>query len=174
MGTMNPTQISSTLATLFRELIDGVPRDPSYMLNTGDVGLLGSLEKLSAEDASRTSAGGASIAAHVDHLRYGLGLMNQWKAGVKNPWANADWTKSWKISAVTDAEWNRLRRELQSETHRWLESLATARSMDETQLTYMIASIAHLAYHLGAVRQIDRSMRGPTAEAEAAAKRAAR
>ena len=174
MEAMNPTQIASTLATLFRELIDGVPRDPSYMLNTGDVGLHGSLEKLSGEDASRTSHGSASIAAHVDHLRYGLALMNQWKSGVKNPWANADWTKSWKISAVTDAEWDRLRRELQLETHQWLDALGAARSMDETQLTYMVASIAHLAYHLGAVRQIDRAMRGPSAEMEAAAKRAAR
>lgn len=171
---MDDAQISTTLATLFRELIDGVPRDPSYMLNTGDVGLHGSLEKLSAKDASRTSLGGASIAAHVDHLRYGLALMNQWKSGVRNPWAAADWTASWKISTVTDAEWDRLRRELHSETHRWLESLGSARSMDETQLTYMIASIAHLAYHVGAVRQIDRSARGPTAEAEAAAKRKSR
>ena len=171
---MDTADISRTLTTLFRELVDGVPRDPSYMLNTGDIGLHGSLEKLSAEDASRTSLGGASIAAHVDHLRYGLALMNQWKAGVKNPWAGADWTKSWKISAVSDTEWDRLRRELERETHRWLDALASAQVTDETQLTYMIASIAHLAYHLGAVRQIDRGMRGPTAEAEAAAKRAAK
>ena len=171
---MDTAEISKTLATLFRELVDGVPRDPSYMLNTGDIGLHGSLEKLSAEDASRTSLGGASIAAHVDHLRYGLALMNQWKAGVKNPWAGADWTQSWKISSVSDAEWNRLRRELGNETHQWLNSLSSARSMDETQLLYMIASIAHLAYHLGAVRQIDRGIRGPTAEAEVATKRAAK
>jgi hypothetical protein len=171
---MDSTQIATTLATLFRELIDGVPREPSYMLNTGDVGLLGSIEKLSADDASRTSLGGASIAAHVDHLRYGLALMNQWKSGVKNPWAGADWTASWKISRVTDAEWDRLRRELKTETHQWLDALGAARAMDETQLTYMIASIAHLAYHVGAVRQIDRAARGPTAEAEAEAKRASR
>ena len=171
---MDSSQISTTLASLFKELVDGVPRDPSYMLNTGDAGLHGSLEKLSAEDASRTSLGGASIAAHVDHLRYGLALMNQWKAGVKNPWAGADWTTSWKISAVTDAEWVRLRQELRAETDRWLGALGTARAMDETQLTYMIASIAHLAYHVGAVRQIDRAARGPTAEMEAAAKRAAK
>ena len=171
---METLNISKTLATLFRELIDGVPRDPSYMLNTGDVGLLGSVEKLSAEDASRSSLGGASIAAHVDHLRYGLALMNQWRSGVQNPWANADWTASWKISRVTDAEWDRLRRELRSESHRWLDALGSAQPDDETQLLYMIASIAHLAYHVGAVRQIDKGTRGPTAERELEIKRAAR
>ena len=171
---MDSSQISTTLATLFRELVDGVPRDPSYMLNTGDEGLNGSLEQLSAEDASRTSLGGASIAAHVDHLRYGLALMNQWQSGVKNPWANADWTKSWKITAVSDEEWDRLRRELRNETHRWRDALGAARPTEETQLLYMIASIAHLAYHVGAVRQIDRGTRGPTAEAELAIKRAQR
>jgi hypothetical protein len=171
---MDSSQIATTLATLFRELIDGVPRDPSYMLNTGDVGLHGSLDKLSAEDASSTSQGGASIAAHVDHLRYGLALMNQWQSGVKNPWANADWTKSWKITSVSDAEWNRLRRELRSETHTWLDALGKAQPTEETQLLYMIASIAHLAYHVGAVRQIDRGTRGPTAEREVEIKRAAK
>src|SRR5213082_1841463 len=49
---MNDSTIANTLDTLFRELIDGVPRDLSYMLNTGDVGLVASLEKISAADAS--------------------------------------------------------------------------------------------------------------------------
>jgi hypothetical protein len=31
-------------------------------------------------------------------------------------------------------------------------------------LTGAIAIVAHLAYHLGAIRQIDRSIRGPSAE----------
>jgi hypothetical protein len=170
---MDTPDIARTLATLFRELTDGVPRDPSYVLNTGDAGLHGSLEKLSAEEASRTSLGGASIAAHVEHLRYGLALMNQWTAGVKNPWAGADWTASWKISSVSEAEWTRLRSELRNEAHRWLDALAGAREIDATKLMYMSASIVHLSYHLGAIRQIDRAARGPTAEMELAIKREA-
>lgn len=162
--------IASTLATLFRELIDGVPRDPSYMLNTGDAGLLASLDNISSTDASRIHAGGASIAAHVDHLRYGIALMNQWRSGVKNPWANADWTMSWRKTAVSDEEWKQLRADLRGQTHQWLGALGAARELDETQLTYMMASIAHLAYHLGAIRQMDRAVRGPSAEEEVKAK----
>jgi hypothetical protein len=32
------------------------------------------------------------------------------------------------------------------------------------ELNGVIASVAHLAYHLGAIRQIDRAIRGPSAE----------
>lgn len=163
---MDNSAIARPLHTLFRELVDGVPRDPSYMLNTGDVGLLSSLDKISAADASRRYAGGASIAAHVDHLRYGLMLMNEWKAGVKNPWAGADWTASWKKTAVSEEEWKRLRGALGEEAHRWLASLGKAGDLDETTLTYMVANIGHLAYHLGAIRQMDREIAGPAAEAE--------
>jgi hypothetical protein len=33
--------------------------------------------------------------------------------------------------------------------------------VQEIELNGMIGSIAHLAYHLGAIRQIDSSLRGP-------------
>ena len=59
------------------ELVNGAPKDGAYMLNGGDVGLLGSLDKLSAQAASALTPTGSSIAAHVDHLRYGLSLMNR-------------------------------------------------------------------------------------------------
>jgi hypothetical protein len=162
-STMNANAINNTLTTLFSELVDGAPRDPSYMLNTGDIGLLGSLGKLSAADASRTQASGASIAAHVDHLRYGLALMNAWQSGVDNPWLGADWTASWRITTVSDQAWQQLRAALRDEVQRWLAAMGVAREFNQTQLTYMMASIAHLAYHLGAIRQIDRSTRGPVA-----------
>lgn len=171
---MHDTSIAATLATLFRELIDGAPRQPSYMLNTGDAGLLASLDKISPTDASHVHAGGASIAAHVDHLRYGIALMNAWRSGVENPWSNADWTISWRKTSVSENEWKQLRAALREETHRWLDTLGTARGLDETQLIYMMASIAHLAYHLGAIRQMDRVIRGPSAEEEAVAKRESR
>jgi hypothetical protein len=38
----------------------------------------------------------------------------------------------------------------------------------------MAGSVAHVAYHLGAIRQIDRAARGPTAEDEARAEAALR
>ena len=163
---MQSETISTALTTLFRELIQGVPRGPSFMLNTGDVGLVGSLDKLSAAEASRVHAGGSSIAAHVDHLWYGLSLMNRWHAGDPNPWKDADWTASWRRTAVSDEEWSRLRSALRHEAERWLEVLGDRRDMDVTRLTYTMSTIPHLAYHLGAIRQMNRAIGGPTAEEE--------
>jgi hypothetical protein len=152
-----------TLETLFRELIDGPATNAAWMLNGEDVGLLRSLDKLTASAASAAPAGGASIAAHVDHVRYGLSLMNRWSQGKHDPWSTADWTVSWARSVVNDQEWAALRHALGAEARTWLETLRAPRDYAETELNDVIASVAHLAYHFGAIRQIDRSIRGPLA-----------
>src|SRR5687767_12054700 len=101
--------LGDSLALLFSELIDG-PKGECYMLNKGDGGLLKSLDALSAAAASRIPAGGgASIAAHVDHVLYGLNLFNRWVAGDEDAWDDADWTASWELTSVSDEEWQALR-----------------------------------------------------------------
>lgn len=160
---MNLRDLAPTLTTLFSELVDGAPRPNAYMLNPGDPGLLRSLDRLSADAASVAPAGGAPIAAHVDHLRYGLSLMNRWAAG-EQPFADADYTVSWRTTAVSGDAWAELRASLRTEAERWAEALRAARDVDVVELNGVIASIAHLAYHFGAIRQIDRTARGPAAD----------
>jgi hypothetical protein len=157
---MNTTDISKTLGTLLGELVDGSSKDGGYMLNPGDAGLLRSLEKLSAAEASARTPTGSSIAAHVDHLRYGLSLMNRWSQG-ENPFGSADWSASWRKTTVSDAEWQQLRADVRAEATRWRGVVSTPRDVDEIELNGVIGSIAHLAYHLGAIRQINQSLRGP-------------
>lgn len=159
---MRTTDAAPTLARLFSELVNGAPRDGgAFMLNSGDAGLLRSLERLTASDASRSAEGGATIAAHAQHLRYGLSLMNRWARDGGNPFADATWDAAWKVSAVEDAAWNEIRTGLRDEAQRWLDSLASPRDVSDVELAGMIASIAHLAYHVGAIRQIDGRTRGP-------------
>jgi hypothetical protein len=153
-----------SLDTLFRELLDGPDASAAWMLNGGDAGLLRSLDKLTASAASAVPAdGGASIAAHVDHLRYGLSLMNRWRDGERDPWSTADWTESWNRPVVSEEEWSALRKALGAQARSWLEALRTPRDYTEFELNGVIASVAHLAYHFGAIRQIDRTLRGPEA-----------
>ena len=156
---MNTGDFGPSLASLFTELVFGTQGE-TYVLNRGDAGLLGSLERMTAQEASVSSAGGATVAAHVDHVRYGLSLMNRWQQG-ENPFKDADWTASWRIGAVSDEEWRELRNSLQHEAHAWRDGLQTPRDVNEMGMLGMIGSVAHLAYHLGAIRQISVSARGP-------------
>jgi hypothetical protein len=151
---------AQTLATLFSELVVGAPASGGYVLNAGDEGLLASLDRLSAAAASAVTPTGSSVAAHVDHLRYGLSLMNRWSAG-EHAFKDADWSASWSRTTVAEDEWQMLRAELRVEADRWLHALRTPREVDERELNWMIGSVAHLAYHLGAVRQINHTLRGP-------------
>ena len=154
-------EVHHSLAQLFAEFIEGAPARNAFMLNSGDIGLLRSLENVSAEDASQAVDGGATIAAHAQHVRYGLSLMNRWAAEGGNPFADAKWEEAWKVSAVDDAEWLEIRRGLRHEAQRWLRVLGTPRETAPVELTGMIASIAHVGYHMGAIRQIAKGARGP-------------
>jgi hypothetical protein len=158
-----PTADTTTALTqLFSELVNGANTPGgAFILNSGDVGLLRSLDKLSAADASRSVNDGASIAAHAQHLRYGLSLMNAWAREGGNPFANARWDEAWHTSVVDATQWEEIRTGLRAEVARWLAAMGSPRQMTTAELSGMIGSVAHLAYHLGAVRQIEKSARGP-------------
>ena len=159
---MRTTDTSGTLTRLFAELVDGTAAfDGGYILNTGDAGLLASLDKLSAADASRSTNDGATVAAHTQHLRYGLSLMNRWAAEGGNPFADAKWDEAWKTREVNAHAWDEIRAGFRDEAQRWMAVLRAPREVNEIELNGMVASIAHLAYHIGAIRQIDKSARGP-------------
>lgn len=161
---MNPESIHRALSTVLVELVDGAAADACWVLNPEDPGLLKSLDKLSAAAASAIPPGGrSSIAAHVDHLRYGLQLLNRWGQGEEDPFSDADYSASWRRVTVSDPEWKTLRDQLRAEAHRWRDAVRQTRDLSDMELTGAIASVAHLAYHLGAIRQIDASVRGPTA-----------
>jgi hypothetical protein len=159
---IDTADITRSLGSLFAELTEGQAVPGSYfILNTGDRGLLSSLNRLSAQEASASAHDGATIAAHTQHLRYGLDLMNRWATEGGNPFADATWDAAWRISAVDDAQWTEIRSGLTAEVANWRRALESRRTVTEAELSGMIGSIAHLAYHLGAIRQISRATRGP-------------
>ncbi len=154
---INTRELCRTLTTLFSELADGPSEQAPHMLNRGDVGLLRSLDKLTAEQASAAAAGESSIASHVDHLRYGLSLLNRWAAG-DSFFDTADWAGSWRQPSVSDEEWIEARRELRAEVTGWTKVLETPREVERVELDDMVG-IAHFAYPIGAIRQMDGATR---------------
>lgn len=158
---MRTDDMTKTMTRLFSELVDGAHPTGGVVLNTGDIGLLRSLDKITAAEASERANDGATIAAHTQHLRFGLSLMNEWATNGGNPFANAKWDEAWKMSTVDEAQWREIREGLRDETKRWRAILQTPREAAELELRGMFGSIAHLAYHLGAIRQINKTARGP-------------
>lgn len=151
---------TNPLRHLFDELVSG-PRGGGFVLNTGDVGLVRSLERLTAAEASAATEGGASVAAHGQHVRYGLSLMNRWAREGGNPFADAKWDEAWAVHAVSQSEWDEIRAGLNREIAQWATVLGEERPLSFMEQCGIIASVAHFAYHLGAIRQIARTTRGP-------------
>lgn len=154
---MNPTDsiFHRAISKLLVEIFDGPPGDEAYLLNPGDPGLLRQLETIDAKTASsRPMPGKTTIASHVDHVCYGLTLLNRWAAGEENPWATADWDASWQRKTVTDQQWRELRDKLRQEVKNWQKAVIERNKWDDLAAAGTFASAAHTAYHLGAIRQI--------------------
>jgi hypothetical protein len=77
------------------------------------------------------------------------------------PFADAKWDETWKTTGVDGNEWQEIRGGLRDAAQRWTQALGSPRDVSEVELAGMIASIAHKAGRLGAIRQIDRDLRGP-------------
>jgi hypothetical protein len=91
---------------------------------------------------------------------------NRWARGTLPAKQATDWTVSWRRNVVSDTEWRHLRSELRHEADAWTATLRMPREVSEIEAGWLVSSVAHVACHLGAIRQIDRSTRGPTAEDE--------
>jgi hypothetical protein len=147
------------LRNLLTELAAGPTGQAAYVLNRGDRGLLESLRNLPADQASARPQGRSSIASHVRHLLYGFTLMNRWARG-EDPFADADWSEAWRHQQVTEAEWSRLLADLGREVKDCRDSIGS-RVWDASVLTATIGTVAHLAYHFGAIRQLNAATAGP-------------
>lgn len=162
MGKTEKHNRHTPVARLFAELTRGADaKGQNFIVNTGDVGMIRSLERLSAAEASMSTNDGATIAAHAQHVRYGLSLMNRWAREGGDPFADARWDEAWKTSRVDDAAWAEIRHGLSAEIDEWLAALDSRQPANDFESTGMISSVAHLAYHLGAIRQISKATRGP-------------
>ena len=143
-----------SLSNMLTEIFDGPPGQEAYLLNPGDPGLLRQLDAIEASAASnRPMPGKTTIAAHVDHVHFGLSILNRWAEGEANPWAGADWNGSWQRTTVTEDQWRTLREHLRREAEKWRKVVATRTTWDGIGAA-ALSTAAHTAYHFGAIRQI--------------------
>ena len=151
--------LSTVFIDSYRELLDGRPEGEPTWITTGgpEGGVHGTLADVTAEEASRDLVG-ATIAGHAYHLWWAMDMVNRFVAGEA---PNGTWADSWSVAVVTPAEWDRLRQDLRQAAERLLTNAAAGTDWaEENQVRGALASYGHAAYHLGAIRQLKKAVKG--------------
>lgn len=142
---MTDFAIRSLVAAL-DEGFDGPVNNACY-LDTG-AGLNDALAKLNAEEASQ-NWGGNSVAAHAHHVLFGLDAFAKAISGA----GSSDWNESWRVKEVDDTSWAKLRADLDAGRARLRTAIESHANAGEGQMAGAVAAVAHVAYHVGAIRQ---------------------
>jgi hypothetical protein len=143
------TVIGQLLAVL-DEAFEHPPTPWTYFTdNNPDAGFFGTLAKVSAAEASR-SYGGTSIAAHVHHIIFSLEASAAWIRGDRS---QRNWDESWRVSTVDGATWSQAQEQLRRQYKDLRYAIESHASSSVEAMGGALAAVAHVAYHLGAIRQ---------------------
>ncbi len=116
--------------------------------------LFETLARITSAQASQPMGDCATISAHVAHITYYLRVLEDRMFSRDLSYVN--WEEIWQsVSAVNAAEWQCLIADLRASYQRIKSHLDEAESWQGiTELSSMLAIIAHSAYHLGEIRQM--------------------
>lgn len=124
--------------------------------------LFETLAGITAEEASRPmSATCASLAAHVEHIRFYLETTIQFAQG--NPPDKVDWNHIWQtVREVTPEEWQASQSRLRETYSRVVQLVKTNPTWEDTiVIGSAMGMVIHTAYHLGEIRQALCTLRNP-------------
>ena len=151
MSDISTSILANKLKTLLQEGIEGPQDDWSYFTDPNSNGFLGTIEKLSSKAASKSSGpNDNSVASHAWHLGFALNATNNWIRGNPSP---ENWEESWRVQNVNDSEWVQIQSKVRQEYEDLFHIIDTVDLSNEEVLSGVIGAIAHVAYHLGAIRQ---------------------
>jgi hypothetical protein len=147
-----PAFVVRQLHAVLRETFEGPQAKWTYFIdNKPAAAVFGTIDALTAEDASRPlGAGESTIASHVHHLAFALAEAAAFVRGERD---DVDWSESWRVRTVDDAQWTALRERLRREYERLLRTIDDGAASSEEAFGGAIGLLAHAAYHLGAIRQ---------------------
>jgi hypothetical protein len=147
-------QFVEAVAYLLRETFEGSPPgQPSAYLDRG-VGFFNTMDEMSAEQASK-DFDGTTAAAQTEHAKFYLDRLCEFLNGRT---ASVNWEDSWLIETVNDEEWTALRTTVRKSYEDALRCIADVSDWNDMQTGMAIGMVAHTAYHLGAIRQIAKSV----------------
>ncbi|ADV66315.1 hypothetical protein [Deinococcus maricopensis] len=149
---------------VFREAVEGgVPGQGTAFLDgtkadgSGNNGLLGTLARFTAAQASDPGALGISVAAHAAHMAYHLEVLLRWEAGERGPF---DWPGSFQPAVVDADAWAALQARVRAAYDAVVAWSGAHTDWSEDAAGGLAGALAHVAYHLGAVRQALKQLPG--------------
>jgi hypothetical protein len=150
--------LTSALLELWNEILgESDPGGDTHVLDPG-TGWVPSLASVDAAQASRPIAPGAtSIAGQTAHAARALEYLEEILDGHE---PGVDWPASFLPAEVDDLAWDRGRRRLRSAAERVSARLRGDAGWPRDHLLRVLSHLVHLAYHLGAVRQMVHVARG--------------
>ncbi|HRN17799.1 MAG: hypothetical protein WC972_04075 [Trueperaceae bacterium] len=166
MGTDEATKaFKSNLFDVLDEFFEGPPPGATGTIALDRSGSFRqSLADLSATDASREAFPGATtVAAQVIHTTYYLTNLLRYLDPQGDKASRADWAGSWARETVADTEWDAVRADLFRAYRDVRAAIDAITDWSGDRFGEAIAPLAHSAYHLGAVRQLLKALRGSNA-----------
>jgi hypothetical protein len=139
---------------IFEEAFEGIkPGAEGTYFVQGAEAFLPIVDSLSADQASHSFGERVnSIAAHTRHAAYYVSLLNSVARGEE---VNPDWRGSWSVQTVDDGQWRLIRDDLRAQFAELVSHVDAGRvPADQGQMEYLMAQLAHAAFHLGSVRQL--------------------
>ena len=150
MGDIDGSVAARQALSVLREAVEGPSGPSTYFIDKRpDSGLLGALGSIDAAGASRIW-GDTTIAAHAHHIAFAMADSAAIIEGNRTP---PDWKESWRVKTVDDAEWKELVARVGREYQRLRRAIESRASSGGEAFGEAVGAIAHVAYHLGAIRQ---------------------
>ncbi len=148
---------SGSIIRFLRETFEGTTPDGNSFIDKG-TGIFDTIGKISAADASKSiGKNDAGIAAHLEHARFYLVVLLEFIEGRTE---KVDWSESWSVKNVGETEWDLLKENLRSEYAKVTEKFQTIETWDDDKISDALGIVVHTAYHLGAIRQILKTVSG--------------
>lgn len=145
---------TSNLLALLKETFEGSQPGVGSAYLDREVGVLNTIDKISAADASR-STGGATFASHLEHARH---YLVELVGFINGNTEKVDWEQSWLIKTVDEDAWNELRKNVRRDYETVVQTFGSIEIWDDEKIGDAMSVVVHTAYHLGAMRQIMKSI----------------
>ncbi len=153
MADLSLHEVVEQLTAVLDEAFERPPNSWAYFTEPSpDAGYFGALAKLDAADAAR-STGGTSIAGQVSHVVFAMGAARTFIQGDPNPPGLEAWRQSWEVGELNEAAWQRVRDRLRSAYHELRRAIESHAASEARSIGAAIGTVAHVAYHLGAIKQ---------------------